>query len=209
MPIDKDNYPFVPKGSVGLGAGADQICRFRNMLVRSVPSQQVLYTSGLNTPAVLSDFGVGWNQFPFIFDGAKRDRYPWTADIITGGKTLYYSTAGSEYVRGNIVASMLRCEASKATPGLLPGGAPPGTDFNRSGDSMFTILSVNYSLYLILVIYDYWLFTGDDDLLQFCWNRVEGCLEYCKQRLNEDNLISVTGMDGKFFVVYASRNHAD
>ncbi|KPM41903.1 hypothetical protein AK830_g4604 [Neonectria ditissima] len=201
--VDASNFPYVPTGSVGIGAGADQVCRFKDMVVRSLPSQEILYTSGLNTTAVLSDFGVGWNQFPFIFDGAKRDRYPWTADIIVGGKTLYYSTAGTEYVRGNIVASMLRCKASKETPGLLPGGAPPGTDFNRArDDTMFNILSVNYSLYLILVIYDYWTFTGDDDLLELCWDKIEGCLAYCRQLVNQDDLISAKGMDAGDYDYY-------
>ncbi|KAH7010232.1 Six-hairpin glycosidase-like protein [Ilyonectria destructans] len=202
-PVDASNFPYVAKGAVGIGAGADQVCRFKNMLVRSVPSQEILYTSGLNTPAVLSDFGVGWNQFPFIFDGAKRDRYPWTADIIVGGKTLYYSTGGTEFVRGNIVASMLRCKGSKETPGLFPSGAPPGIDFSRPrGDTMFCLLAVNYSLYLILVIYDYWTFTGDDDLLLLCWDKIEGCLAYCKERLNDDNLISVSGMDAGDYDYY-------
>ena len=91
----------------GFGAGEDQICRFRNLTVISATSNEILYTSGLNNPSVLGDFGVNWNQLPYIFDGAKRDRYAWTADIITGGPSLYYSTAGLEYIRGNIEASMM------------------------------------------------------------------------------------------------------
>ncbi|KAJ5703544.1 alpha-l-rhamnosidase [Penicillium malachiteum] len=128
------------------------------------PRRGILYESGLNNPAVLADFGIGWNQFAWISDGAKRDRYPWTADIIIGGRSLYYSTAGVEYVRGNIVASMLRTGTS-----LLSGGGPPGRDLTRAAkDEMFNVLTVNYSLYLILVIYDFWMHTGDDSLLNVC-----------------------------------------
>ena len=174
------------------------MCRFRNVTVTSVPSGNNLYSSSLSNNAVLADFGIGWNQLPFIFDGAKRDRYAWTADIIIGGPSLYYSTAGSEYIRGNIEASMLRSLARYDQPALLPGGVPPGRAFERDPeDTLFNVLNPNYSMYLIMVMYDYWLYTGEDDLIVRYWGRIVGCLAYIEALVNETGLIYATGMDGK------------
>ncbi|KAJ5720714.1 alpha-l-rhamnosidase [Penicillium malachiteum] len=193
-----DEFPQQLKGSVGIGAGNDQLCRFKDMSVTSVPDGETLYESGLNNPAVLADFGIGWNQFAWISDGAKRDRYPWTADIIIGGRSLYYSTAGVEYVRGNIVTSMLRTGTS-----LLSGGGPPGRDLTRTAkDEMFNVLTVNYSLYLLLVIYDFWMHTGDDSLLEICWERIKGCLAYTEDRINERGLLEVYNMDAGDYDYY-------
>lgn len=130
-----------------------------------------------------------------VFDGAKRDRYAWTADLITGAPALYYSTAGTEYVRGNIEASLIRASSE---PGLLPGGVPPGREFERGQhDTMFQILSVNYSLYLIIICYDYWMYTGDIALIAKYWSKIAGCLTYIENLVNEDGLVSVEGMEGK------------
>ncbi len=189
--------PATPNGTVGLGAGQDQVARFKNMTVLSLPSRKVLYTSGLNNKSVLSDFGLEWNQLPFIMDGAKRDRYAWTADIITGGPSLYYSTAGIRHVRGNIEGSMLRIKTPEGEPSLLPGGSPIGKAFDwPNGDTMFEVMSISYSLYLILVIHDYWLFTGDHVLVAKYWSRISGCLEYVRRLINKDGLVEAYGMDG-------------
>ncbi|KAF9877834.1 hypothetical protein CkaCkLH20_04969 [Colletotrichum karsti] len=199
---DEADFPYFAKGSVAIGAGQDQVCRFRNLIVRS-PDQKVLYESGLNTQAVLGDFGLKTNQFPFVFDGAKRDRYPWTADIIVGGRSAYYSTAGSEYIRGNIVASMLRFKGDDKGRGLLPGGVPPGRDFTRDlTDGFFNIETINYSLYLILVIYDYWVYTGDDALIKFCWDKLKGCLAYIAARVDETGLVCAEGFDAGDYDYY-------
>ncbi|KAK4234235.1 Six-hairpin glycosidase [Achaetomium macrosporum] len=203
MPPESQEFPFSSRGSVGIGAGEDQLCRFRDLSVRAIPSREVLYESGLNTPAVLSDFGIGWNQLPYIFDGAKRDRYPWTADIIVGGRALYYSTAAAEHVRGNIIASMLRgSEDSDATP-LLSGGGPAGRDLTRGPrDGMFNVLTVNYSLYLILVIYDYWMYTADHTLLQTCWERIKRCVNFLEESVNDKGLLNVTGREALDYDYY-------
>ncbi|KAH8593953.1 Six-hairpin glycosidase-like protein [Bisporella sp. PMI_857] len=199
----RNSVPAIPQGSIGFGAGQDQVCRFRNVVVTSVPSGTTLYSSGLNTNAVLADFGVGWNQFPYIFDGAKRDRYAWTADIIIGGQSLYYSTAGSEFIKGNIEASMLRSLARCNEPGLLPGGTPPGRAFERAlNDTMFNVLNINYSLYLIMVLYDYWLFTGEADLIVSYWGRIVGCLAHIEALVNDENLLYVTGLEAGDYDYY-------
>ncbi|KAF6816800.1 alpha-l-rhamnosidase [Colletotrichum sojae] len=199
---DDPDFPYFPKGSVAIGAGQDQLCRFRNLIVRN-PEGKVLYESGLNTSAFLADFGLKTNQFPFVFDGAKRDRYPWTADIIVGGRSAYYSIAGSEHMRGNIVASMLRFKADEEGRSLLPGGVPSGRDFTRGlTDGFFNIETINYSLYLILVIHDYWLYTGDDALIKFCWDKLKGCLAYVAARVNDDGLVVADGIDADDYDYY-------
>ncbi|CZR61785.1 uncharacterized protein PAC_11682 [Phialocephala subalpina] len=201
-----DKVPQTPRGSVGFGAGQDQLCRFRNVTVKSIPAQEILYTSGLNNPSVLGDFGIGWNQFPYIFDGAKRDRYAWTADIIIGGPSLYYSTAGTEYIRGNIEASMLRSTAKDGELGLLPAGVPPGREFERpSSDTMFNILCVNYSLYLLTVLHDYWLYTGDDDFLSRYWDRVTGVLAFVETLVNDQGLVVAEGIMAADYDYYNGR----
>ncbi|KAI8285842.1 hypothetical protein K4K60_000861 [Colletotrichum sp. SAR11_57] len=202
VPPDHPDFPYFPKGSVAIGAGQDQLCRFRNLVVRN-SNNEVLYQSGLNTPAVLGDFGLKTNQFPFVFDGAKQDRYPWTADIIVGGRSAYYSTAGSEYIRGNIAACMLRFKDDETGRGLLPGGVPPGRDFTRDlTDGFFNIETINYSLYLILVIYDYWLYTGDDALVKFCWDKLKSCIAYVSARVNKDGLVCAEGFDAGDYDYY-------
>lgn len=164
-----------------------------------MPSGKIIYTSGLRTTAALADFGIGWNQLPYIFDGAKRDRFAWTADMIIGGPSVYYSTAASEHIRGNIEASILRSKRSQSVPALLPGGVPPGREFEREfEDTMFNVLSVNYSLYLTMVIYDYWMYTGDELFLRKCWVAVRMSLLYIEALVNDHGLVDVDdGMDGK------------
>ncbi|KAI8312427.1 hypothetical protein K4K61_010191 [Colletotrichum sp. SAR11_59] len=125
------------------------------------------------------------------------------ADIIVGGRSAYFSTAGSEYIRGNIVASMLRFKGDETGRGLLPGGVPPGRDFTRDlTDGFFNIETINYSLYLILVIYDYWLYTGDDALVKFCWDKLKSCLAYVSARVNKDGLVCAEGFDAGDYDYY-------
>ncbi|CZR58887.1 uncharacterized protein PAC_08779 [Phialocephala subalpina] len=94
-------FPRTPTGSVGI----------------EIPSGNLLYYSGLSNQAVMGDTGLGWNQTPMVFDGAKRDGYAWIVDLITGAPALYYSTTGTEYIRGNIEASLIRASLE---PGILP-----------------------------------------------------------------------------------------
>jgi hypothetical protein len=191
------DIPTLPRGSAGLGAGQDQVCRFKNFTVTEIPSGSVLYSSGLNNPAVLGDFSLGWNQLPFIFDGAKRDRFAWTADIITGGPALYYSTSGTKYIRGNIEAALLRTEPDEEGNSLLPGGVTAGRNFERQKiDTGIRIMTVNYSLYLIMVIYDYWMYTGDNEFIAKYWRQIQGCFGYIEKLVNVNGLVEAYGVDG-------------
>lgn len=153
-----------------------------------------MYQSSLNNPSVLADFGIGWNQYPWLSDGAKRDRIPWTADVLTSGRSLYYSTYGVEYVRGTIVAAMQR----EADSSLLAGACPSGMDLTRDGvDGLFTELTVNYSFYLIVVVFDHWMYTGDDSVLRISMGKIEAFLDSLDSKTNSQGLLSVEGSDGK------------
>lgn len=171
----------------------DQQCRFRDLVVKDLQGS-VMYQSNLNNPSVLADFGIGWNQYPWLSDGAKRDRIPRTADVLTSGRSLYYSTYGVEYVRGTIVAAMQR----EADSSLLAGACPSGMDLTRDGvDGLFTELTVNYSFYLIVVVFDYWMHMGDDSILRISMGKIEAFLDSLNSKTNSQRLLSVEGSDGK------------
>ncbi|KAI8301549.1 hypothetical protein K4K59_000951 [Colletotrichum sp. SAR11_240] len=83
------------------------------------------------------------------------------------------------------------------------GGVPPGRDFTRDlTDGFFNIETINYSLYLILVIYDYWLYTGDDALVKFCWDKLKSCIAYVSARVNKDGLVCAEGFDAGDYDYY-------
>ncbi|KAL6415162.1 alpha-l-rhamnosidase [Ilyonectria robusta] len=191
-------FPYCAQGSVGIGAGVDQQCRFRDLVVKDLQGS-VMYQSSLNNPSVLADFGIGWNQYPWLSDGAKRDRIPWTADVLTSGRSLYYSTYGVEYVRGTIVAAMQR----EADSSLLAGACPSGMDLTRDGvDGLFTELTVNYSFYLIVVVFDHWMYTGDDSVLRISMGKIEAFLDSLDSKTNIQGLLSVEGSDALDFDYY-------
>ncbi|KAH7389252.1 Six-hairpin glycosidase-like protein [Cadophora sp. MPI-SDFR-AT-0126] len=198
-----EDVPKLSKGSVGIGAGQDQVCRFKDLRVTSLPARENLYSSGLNNSACLGDFSTGWNQLPFIFDGAKRDRYAWTADIIIGGKGLYYSTAETKYIRGNLEASFYRTEPDEAGRSLLPGGVAPGRDFARTPiDTGMRVMSVNYSLYTLMVLYDYWMHTGDHRFIFTHWQAIKGCLSYAENLVNASGLVEAHGREAGDYDYY-------
>ncbi|KAH6985907.1 hypothetical protein BKA56DRAFT_670134 [Ilyonectria sp. MPI-CAGE-AT-0026] len=193
-----EGFPYCAQGSVGIGAGVDQQCRFRDIVVKDLQGS-IMYQSSLNNPSVLADFGIGWNQYPWLSDGAKRDRIPWTADVLTSGRSLYYSTYGVEYVRGTIVAAMQR----EADSSLLAGACPRGMDLTRDGvDGLFTELTVNYFFYLIVVAFDYWMYTGDDSVLRISMGKIEAFLDSLDYKTNSQGLLSVEGSDALDFDYY-------
>ena len=160
----------------------------------TTPDSQTLYASRLTDPAVLDDFAIGTNRFPVILDGAKRDRLLFSGDLSIAGRTVYYTSGASEYVKGS-----LRLFGSYQLPngqvfGDLPAQIVPG--FSPTTMPYNYIFTLPYSIYFVTILDNYYLYTGDQAFVKEQWPMVEKEIPYLRSSTDAQRLIVTTGFQG-------------
>lgn len=148
------------EGTFGFGTGKDQTAMFRNTRVMSGKGE-LLYSSSLRDPHVLSDFAVGTNPLPGMLDGPKRDRAIWLGDNIVPSLALYYSTGCTDYVLGSIETILSRQRDDGTIPAYGLVGYPV-VEVRSQDDvtSPYHILAGSFTMYVVRVCHDYLLYTG-------------------------------------------------
>jgi len=112
----------------------------------------------------------------FFLDGIKRDRWLWSGDAYQSYLMNYYLFFDNPLV--------------KRTTWALRGNDYVETHIN-------TIL--DYSFYWFMGIYDYYLFTGDKELIQQLYPKMISLMDYCLGRRNANGMVE--GLPGDWVFV--------
>lgn len=112
----------------------------------------------------------------FFIDGIKRDRWTWSGDAIQSYLMNYYLFFDTETVRNTIW--------------LLRGKDPVSSHTNTIMD---------YTFFWFLSIYDYYLFTGDENFIQQIYPRMQSLMEYVLGRTNKNGMVE--GLTGDWVFV--------
>lgn len=112
----------------------------------------------------------------FFIDGIKRDRWVWSGDAIQSYLMNYYLFFDNETVRRSIW--------------LLRGKDPVTSHTNTIMD---------YTFYWFLSIYDYYMFTGDENFIRQIYPRMQSMMEYVSGRVNRNGMVE--GMSGDWVFV--------
>ena len=174
-------------GSFGFAGYDGSEGLFRNLLV-SDASGSTLLQSTLTDPSILDAFTANTNSETTLMDGSKRDRLVWSGDLAVSAPTVYYSSGASDAVAGS-----LRLHGSyQRSSGQVPGNLPPQLRLGLApGDAMpdTYYYSLSYSIYFVTSLYEYYLYTGDKDLVRWAWPVVQKDLAYVHNTTNAQHLV--------------------
>lgn len=102
----------------------------------------------------------------FYLDGVKRDRWVWAGDAYQSFMINRYFCADDEIIKRTIIA--------------LLGKPPYFQNINTIND---------YSMYLIISVYDYWFSTDDGDFVRRIYNRLKDLFLFILSRLDENGFV--------------------
>lgn len=102
----------------------------------------------------------------FFLDGAKRDRWLWGGDAYQAFKLEYFVSCDYAKIRRNIIA--------------LCGKSPVVTYINHIMD---------YTLYTIMSVWEYYTFSGDVEFVKFIYPILEEHMRFVLGRTNEDGFL--------------------
>lgn len=154
-------------GSVAFGGPNGWRFSVRNLTVASLAGEQLYNNSFLpaDSARTFSDFAVGTNSLANTIDGAKRDRATFGGDLHIIGRSIAYSTQAYEAVKGSI-SLLTSHQTSEGYLGNLSPIQAPVWNATRDGEpATYAFYSLTYALLLIVAIKDYWLHSGDEDVV--------------------------------------------
>ena len=196
--LDTASFPSgttaYPTGTVGLREYTGEEADFRNLDVVG-SGGTTLYDNALSSTAALSDFNVpGINALPSILDGATRDRAVWSGDMNVEGPTTYYSVGDSAYLKG----ALQILGSYQLSSGFVAGAEPPQVPLHTGPPIQGTTgsYSASYSIYYLLGLGSYYLYTGDTAFIQQEWPVVTSELAWNASQLDGNGLLTTTGDDG-------------
>ena len=180
------SVPISGGGSIGFAGYDDTEGLFRNLLVTDANGRKLLQSS-LTDPSILDAFAAGTNRLSSIVDGPKRDRLSWSGDLAVAAPTLYYTDNASDIVADTLKLFGSFQRSNGRVPGNLPPQLRPGI---AAGDDMPSAYyySLSYSLHFVTTLYDYYLHTGDKDLVRWGWAVAQKDLAYV-HNTTKDNLV--------------------
>ncbi|WQF89339.1 Putative six-hairpin glycosidase superfamily, alpha-L-rhamnosidase domain-containing protein [Colletotrichum destructivum] len=181
----------INTGSVAFGGPEGWLSLYRNLVVRDAGGG-VLYENDLlsgNRDRTLADFQVGTNTVACMIDGAKRDRATFGGDLFVSGRGVAYSGLDLGAVAGSIDLLASHQTHDGYLGNLCPIQAPL-----HSGDGApptYAFYSMTYALLLVVAIKDYWLHSGDDDVLRRHLSAAEKLLRFAESHVKSSGLIEV------------------
>ena len=124
----------------------------------------------------ISKYTFQLNTREFFIDGIKRDRWIWSGDAYQSYLMNYYLFFDAPTVQRTLYA--------------LRGKDPVTSHINTIMD---------YSFYWFIGIYDYYLYTGDKNLLTQLYPRMQSMMEYCLGRRNANGFME--GLAGDWIFI--------
>lgn len=189
----------INTGSVAFGGPENWQSLYRNLVVKDAEGN-VLYENNMRLPnkaRILADFQVGTNEVACMVDGAKRDRSTFGGDLFVSGRGVAYAGLDLGAVAGSIELMSSHQAADGYLGNLCPIQAPV-----HDGEELpptYAFYSATYAFLLLVAVRDYWLHSGDSELVRRFLPRAERMLEFAEAHTNAAGLIEVhPGMSSKF-----------
>jgi alpha-L-rhamnosidase len=202
--LDSNSLPAgataYSSGTVGFREYSGEEADFRNLSVVD-GSGASLYENALSTSADLSTVDVpGVNTVPSIVDGAKRDRAIWVGDMNVEGPTTYYSTDAADYIKG----SLQLLGSYQLTSGFVTGALPPQDPVHTGPLTPGTTgtYSASYSMYWVLGLGSYYLYTGDTAFVTQELPTLERELAWNASTVDANGLLVTDNNDGSDWDYY-------
>lgn len=180
-------------GSVGFREYSGEEADFRNLTVTG-SSGATLYSNALSSASALSGFAVpGVNQYASILDGAKRDRAIWVGDMNVETPSVFYSTGEGASIKGSLQA----LGSYQLSSGFVTGDLPPQDPIHTGTRLQGTTgsYSASYSMYFVLGLEDYYLYSGDTAFVQQEWPVVQAELAWNATQLDSNGLFVTDSSD--------------
>lgn len=122
---------------------------------------------------------------PFIADGAKRDRLPWTGDLWWAGRNCFYGFGP----KSPYIPSTLRIMAFNTTPEGYVHACPwPENKVRPKSGEHGPYPSDEFAMWLAPAAWDYYLYTADRKLLEDVWASISRLVGYIKSRTRADGI---------------------
>jgi alpha-L-rhamnosidase len=136
---------------------------------------KIWYEGAYTNDTDMVPIGAVPNQtIPVILDGAKRDRRPWSGDLGVQGRNAFsslgFGAKGSDYIKGSIQLF----GASQAANGSIFGHIQNWTTLPPAGG----FYSLSYSMYYVLNLASYYLYSGDIAFVQSQYDTMKKELAY-------------------------------
>ena len=184
----------ISAGTVGFRQYTGEEADFKDLTVTS-SSGATLYSNALSTAAELNDFSVpGVNEYASIVDGAKRDRAIWVGDMNVETASVFDSTGDAAYIKGSLQA----LGSYQLSSGFVTGDLPPQDALHTGAPIPGTTgsYSASYSMYYVLGLEDYYLYSGDTAFVDQELPIVEGELAWNATQLDSNGLFVTNSSDG-------------
>jgi hypothetical protein len=151
---------------------------------------QGAYTNDTNMVPI----GALPNQtIPVVLDGAKRDRRPWAGDLDLQGRTAFdslgFGPKGSDYIKGSLHAF----GGTQAANGSIFGHIQNWTVWPPTGG----FYSTSYSMYHVLSVASYYLYSADLDFAQAQYQIIKNQLAYNRSLVDPNLGLLITGAGGE------------
>ena len=194
-------------GSVGFREYTGEEADFRNLTVTS-SSGTTLFSNALGSSSALADFTPlpGSNSYASIVDGAKRDRAIWAGDMNIEIPSVFYSTDNAAYLKGSLQA----LGSYQLTSGFVTGDLPPQTPLGTAPQSGTTgTYSASYSIYYVLGLEDYYLYSGDTAFVDQELPVLKGELAWNATQLDSNGLLVTNSADNADWDFYDSGKNGE
>ena len=130
---------------------------------------------------------------PVVLDGAKRDRRPWAGDLDLQGRTAFdsigFGPKGSDFIKGSLHAF----GGTQAANGSIFGHIQNYTVWPPTGG----FYSTSYSMYHVLSVASYYLYSGDLDFAQAQYQIIKNQLAYNRSLVDPELGLLITGAGGE------------
>jgi hypothetical protein len=151
---------------------------------------RIWYQGAYTNDTDMVPIGAVPNQtIPVILDGAKRDRRPWIGDLLVQGRTAFsslgFGAKGSDYIKSTIGAF----GATQAADGSIFGHIGNWTVWPPTGG----FYSTSYSMYFVLDLASYYLYSGDAAFVQAQYQTMKNQLAYNRTLVDPTTGLLITG----------------
>ena len=179
-------------GTVGFREYSGEEADFEDLTVTS-SAGTTLFSNALSSSSALSDFSVpGVNEYASMIDGAKRDRAIWSGDLNVEIPSVAYSTDNAAYAKG----ALTLLGDDQLTSGFVTGDLPPQNPPVLKDPSGTTgSYSASYSIYWVLDLADYYLYSGDTAFVTQELPVVKNELAWDASQVNSAGLLVTSSSD--------------
>ena len=178
--ITQDNT--FPVGSVGFGPSQEKWAMVRG----------VTFTAPDGTVLLQDDFTGGLEAWeytetpPFVSDGAKRDRLPWSGDLDWAGRNNYYGMRNHAYMLGALELLAFH----QNDEGFIFGTCYPENTLKPAARDYGYYESDIFSAWFVPTLADYFLYTGDRINTERLYENARKTLEYLWRFVEADGLFN-------------------